>query len=304
MSYLSQKKKHERRFAFLNTAIFFMALLTVINISAPENGFFAFFVDWQFQGYLLILFLFVYAVAVRYFVHAAVIVLFIGINYVGLSAYSNIFFNISGSGGEDFGIIYQNQTGADISRLVGEAASAGADVVALNPSTRLENVINDNYRLFHDDADLSRGVILSNRPVVRSGIVRFNEKLGASYAVVLPENGRELMIVNIDFSSMKREDEKIVFKNLEEFVLEQDIPMILVGDFGISSWKKTFRDFLGRTGLSIKNHFILSNGQSSFNPFVRPTYNLLGYKALGIKDIVFLSRTSGNNRPLLFKLGL
>lgn len=302
MSYLSQKKKQERINSFLNVAIFIVALFTVVVLAAPQRGFFSHFVDWQFQYYIAILLIFCYAVAVRYFFQAAVLLFFICINYVSLSSYSNIFFNVSGEGKENFSIVYQNNT-EQAGKLIAEADRQHADVIAVNPAGTLTDVIDDNYRLFHDDADLSKSFILTNNPVIRSGTVRFTPGQTASYLIV-SKYGREIMIINVDFSKMTAAEEPQVFKNMNEFVLEQNSPVIIVGNFGVSSWKEVFSGFLSQSGMEVKNRVILSDGKSFFNPLVKPSIYLLGYKTLGIEQISFLDRGDGKSYPILFKLRL
>ena len=274
----------------------------MVVLAAPQRGFFSHFVDWQFQYYIAILLLFCYAVAVRYFFQAAVLLLFICINYVSLSSYSNIFFNVSGEGKEKFSIVYQNNT-EQAGKLISEADRQDADVIAVNPAGTLTDVIDDNYRLFHDDADLSKSFILTNNPVIRSGTVRFTPGQTASYLIV-SKYGREIMIINVDFSQMTPAEEALVFKNMNEFVLEQNIPVIIVGNFGISSWKEVFSGFLRQSGMEVKNRVILSDGKSFFNPLVKPSIYLLGYKTLGVEQISFLNRGDNKSYPILFKLRL
>lgn len=170
------------------------------------------------------------------------------------------FFNVSGEGKEKFSIVYQNNT-EQAGKLISEADRQHADVIAVNPAGTLTDVIDDNYRLFHDDADLSKSFILTNNPVIRSGTVRFTPGQTASYLIV-SKYGREIMIINVDFSQMTPTEESLVFKNMNEFVLEQNIPVIIVGNFGISSWKEVFSGFLRQSGMEVKNRVILSDGKS------------------------------------------
>lgn len=301
MGYLSQKKRQERRTAVLNVAILLILLFTIIVIFAPQNVFFSHFIKWQFQYYIITLIIFVYSMCIKYFIHSGIILFFIIINSVILSSSSNIFFNTSGQGTEEISIVYQNKV-SQIKPLIVQADKKQADIIAVNPIKNLNNVVDDNYRLFHDDADLGKSFILSGIPAIRSGTIHFSSTLSASY-IVIQKAEREIMIINIDFSKMQEEEQKSVFKNLSEFVLEQNIPIIMVGDFGISSWQSNFNKFLEETGMKVKNRFILSDGKYKFNPLAHPTYNVLGYKALGLKKVEFLTRKEKNsNYPLLFQI--
>ena len=112
------------------------------------------------------------------------------------------------------------------------------------------------------------------------------------------------MIINVDFSQMTPAEEALVFNSMNEFVLEQNIPVIIVGNFGISSWKEVFSGFLRQSGMEVKNRVILSDGKSFFNPLVKPSIYLLGYKTLGVEQISFLNRGDNKSYPILFKLRL
>lgn len=300
MGYLDQKKKQERIRTFLRFSVFLIALFTIVVLWAPQDNLLSHFVDWQFQYYVLFLLIVVYACFVGYFVHALVILMFLCVNYVSFSSHSNIFFNVSGMGKETLSVVYQSNVSA-ADDLIAASDKADADIIAVNPAAGLKNAVSDRYRLFHDETDLEKSFILTTLPVLRSGTARFASDQTTSYALVSKGN-HEIMVINVDFSKINPTEEKDVFKNLGEFVREQNIPVIIVGDFGISSWKETFKHFLDESGMEVKNRFILGGGKSFFNPLSKPTINVLGYKALGVEDISRLEKNTGY--PLLFKLSL
>ena len=60
----------------------------------------------------------------------------------------------------------------------------------------------------------------------------------------------------------------------------------------------------GENGRILKNRIILSDGRHLFNPLQIPELNVLGYKALGLVDIDFLSEQESGGYPILFKLRL
>lgn len=302
MGYLSQKKKQERIGVFLSAAVILVALFTVAVFTGAASRLFPGLLDWYFQYYLLMLAVLGYALYTRYFWHALLMALFLLVNYVSLSSSSNLFFNIEGNGSNSLNIIYQNQV-KNAAPVIAVAGNKGADIIAINPLAPLNNIVNESYRLFHEDADLSNSFILSASEPVHAGTVRFTPRQKASY-VTITKNDHDIMVINVDFSKMKPGEEKVIFKNLTEFVLAQNVPVIIVGDFGLPSWREPFQEFLTDTGLEVKNRIILSDGKYLFNPFARPTINVLGYKALGLERIKFLNKSGNRHYPLLFRLVL
>lgn len=302
MGYLSQKKKQERIGVFLSAAVILVALFTVAVFTGVASRLFPGFLDWYFQYYLLMLAVLGYALYTRYFWHALLMALFLLVNYVSLSSSSNLFFNIEGNGSNSLNIIYQNQV-KNAAPVIAVAGNKGTDIIAINPLAPLNNIVNESYRLFHEDADLSNSFILSASEPVHAGTVRFTPRQKASY-VTITKNDHDIMVINVDFSKMKPGEEKVIFKNLTEFVLAQNVPVIIVGDFGLPSWREPFQEFLTDTGLEVKNRIILSDGKYLFNPFARPTINVLGYKALGLERIKFLNKSGNRHYPLLFRLVL
>lgn len=302
MGYLSQKKKQERIGVFLSAAVILVALFTVAVFTGAASRLFPGLLDWYFQYYLLMLAVLGYALYTRYFWHALLMALFLLVNYVSLSSSSNLFFNIEGNGSNSLNIIYQNQV-KNAAPVIAVAGNKGTDIIAINPLAPLNNIVNESYRLFHEDADLSNSFILSASEPVHAGTVRFTPRQKASY-VTITKNDHDIMVINVDFSKMKPGEEKVIFKNLTEFVLAQNVPVIIVGDFGLPSWREPFQEFLTDTGLEVKNRIILSDGKYLFNPFARPTINVLGYKALGLERIKFLNKSGNRHYPLLFRLVL
>lgn len=297
MGYLSQKKKQQRINVFLNISVFLIALFSISILSGSSSSS-SHFVLWQFQYYLLILGVFVYSLFARYFIHAFFIGLFIIINYVSLSSSSNVFFNVEGLGSKELNVVYLNKL-KDITPII---QRADADVVFLNPETTIPDFDGKAYRIFHDDANLGESFILSKQAPKRSGTVQFSPRQIASYITLVSDN-HDLMLINIDFSKLKHSEESLVFRNFTKFILEQNVPIIVLGDFGIPSWSETFKKFLSDTDLEVKNGVILSDGNSRFDIFTQPSINVLGYKTLGLSEVKFLDKSAKNaHYPLLFKL--
>ena len=82
---------------------------------------------------------------------------------------------------------------------------------------------------------------------------------------------------------------------MAEFVLQRDEPVIIVGNFGIPAWHPVFKSFLSETSLRVKNKILLRDNQGSFNPFIVPRVNVLGFDNVGIEKVMFMP----NSRNLL-----
>ena len=105
-----------------------------------------------------------------------------------------------------------------------------------------------------------------------------------------------------NLKDIKDKEIKGVYDNLIEFVLLQDDPVILVGDFGITSWSPIFKNFLQKTALEVKNRIIMTDGSHFFSPFSAPTINLLAYKNIGIRSINVFSAKKKSPLHIDFEL--
>ncbi len=302
MGYLSQKKKEERIDLFLNGALVVAAVCSFFMLFDTTGALWEHFHRWHFQYYLLLQGLCLYALYQKRWGRGSIFILLILINFVSLSSSSNIFMNTPSEGTTELKIIYQNHA-QEASSIIKDAYANDGDILALNAEQELQPVYDDNYRLYHEDAGFGPSLILTDLPPEQSGKVSFAPNRQASY-VSVTKNGQKIMILNIDFSNLKKEEAATVYKNLEEFVLAQNIPLIIVGDFGLPTWIPLVKNFMITTGLEVKNRLILSNGRQRFNLFALPTINLMGYKALGLDDFEFLEQTPSGSYPVLFRLRL
>lgn len=138
-------------------------------------------------------------------------------------------------------------------------------------------------------------------PTNRIGTISLSPEQQATF-INFTENGTVFTLANLDFSSIKSQERKMVFDNLTEFVIGQDNPLIIVGNFGIPAWAPEFKKFLIDTSLEVKNQVLLTNGHSKFNPFAVPTINLLAYRNVGIQSLEFFSATK--DKPLTIEFNL
>lgn len=88
---------------------------------------------------------------------------------------------------------------------------------------------------------------------LRAGKLRLTAERTASF-LTFEAGGRNLIFVNVNFAGLTGSEEKTVFGNLAEFVLSQDEPLIIVGDFGIPPGRKLFGRFWLRPDWKSKPH--------------------------------------------------
>ena len=303
MGYLSQKKHQRRVTIFLNAAVVLMFLFTVCILFCSGGGFYHHFIDYYFQYYILMLVLFIYAIYVKHFWHASLMMCLIILNFFRIGPYANLFFNISGRGNDTLSIIYQNNLN-NIAQSLDVARRHNVEVIALNSAQSLPYTYDYTYKLINTEDRVDNSFIFSSIPSEKGGKVRFTPNVEASYRNI-SKHGKEILLLNINFPSSQNDtEEKMLYDNLAEFVLEQNVPVVIVGNFGLPSWSERFYKFLDKTDLEVKNRIILSDGTAYFNPLSSPSLNLLGYKALGVKNIDFLPKEDNSGYPILFELRL
>lgn len=302
MGYLSHKKKEERIDVFLNVALIATTLYSFFTLFDAGCAIWEHLCRWHFQYYLLMQALFLYALCQKRWGRSGLFALLILINFVSLSSTSNLFTNISSDSNSELNIIYQNHS-EEANSIIKQAYANDGEILALNTDKELAPTYDDNYRLYHEDAGMGPSLILSDIPPEQAGKVSFAPNRQASY-IAITKNNQKMMVLNIDFSNLKKEEVQTVYKNLEEFVLAQNLPLVIVGDFGMPTWMPAVKNFMINTGLEVKNRVILSDGRQWFNPFTIPSINVLGYKALGLKHFVRLDQSPSGSYPFLFSLSL
>lgn len=303
MGYLSQRKKYERVNILLNSLLVLVGLVSVLAFLGQNNYLFYSLNTWRLQLYFISILLFVISIYYQFYTQSIIALLFVLINYFVIASASNIFFNVEGNGKNNISIVYNNAT-KNIIPLVNTSNKVSADLIGINhrhPILLPEMLL--SYRIFHDDANLDKSFILTDLSPLKAGKLRFNQNKVASF-VDVSKDGSSFIFINIDFSNIKYPEQEIIFHNLADFVLSQDKPVIIIGDFGIPAWSKTFQDFLVKTELEVKNRIVLSDGESLFNPLVVPSINVLAYKNVGLKNIEFLNRSKNSHYPLLIELSI
>ncbi len=116
-----------------------------------------------------------------------------------------------------------------------------------------------------------------------------------AYFITLEQEGETYTVVSLNLTYLQKSEQKALYENLADFVLQRDEPVIIVGNFGIPAWHPVFKDFLSATSLNVKNKVLLRDNQGSFNPFITPRINVLGFDNVGISHLNF----TPNSRNLL-----
>lgn len=302
MGYLSQKKQQERINLFLNVTGFAALAFTLVVLFEPSWGIYHHFINYYFQYYIVLLVVFCYALYVSRYAQATVLLSLIILNFFRLSPYANLFFNISGKGNESLKVVYQNSV-QSVTASLDSARQGQAEVVALNADSSLPYVYDYIYKQLQTEDTADKSFIFSSLPAERGGRVHFTPERMASYLNV-KKGDKQILLLNVNFTDLSDAEVDTVYNNLTEFVLEQNLPIVIIGNFGLPSWSQRFQKFLTDTELEVKNRIILSDGRHLFNPLQIPELNVLGYKALGLVDIDFLSEQESGGYPILFKLRL
>lgn len=302
MGYLSQKKQQKRITLFLNAAVLAAFLFVCGAFSGSFEELHRHVVRYFFQYYVLFLLLLAYALFARRFWHASLLLLLIILDFFWISPYANLFFGIDGRGSDTLKVVYQNNV-ADISRSLDAARRENAEIAALNAPKSQPYIYDENYKLLQTEDSVDKSFIFSILDSEKGGRVRFTPNRVASY-LTINKGGKEVLLLNVNFVGLRPSEEEVVYNNLTEFVLAQNIPVIIIGDFGMPGWSDRFRKFLDETGLEVKNRIIMSDGRRLFDPLAVPCLNVLGYKAMGVRRIEFLERQKNGWYPVLFKLSL
>lgn len=302
MGYLSQKKHHERINMLLNVSLGIISITSILALMDNKTEFSAFVNRWQFQIYIYLLLVFFCAIINKFFVQTFFALFLILVNYTSIASSANLFNSSHSEGFGQLTILYQNKT-TSIENLLEQARQNDVDILALNHTNNKVFDLSSNlkYHLYNEDKELGRSFIISKFTPLRSGKLIFSERFAGSYMEVL-EDSQPLVFVNIDFSGISRQEEKNIYNNLSKFVVMQDNPVVIVGDFGIPAWSKTFQKFLNKTGLEVKNHIIMSNGSVWFNPFSVPSLNVLAYKKFGVNSVRFLPKEGNPQHPLFIEM--
>ena len=302
MGYLRQKKHYARINLLLNVSLVLLCLTSLCALINNLSYISVFVNQWQFHLYVYMLFICIYALYNRFFLHAAITFVLIFINYTAITSSANLFRNYHSNGAKEVRILYQNGT-VNSHDLFEQAQANHADIVSVNNSHLSELNLNHfpEYYLFNDDNDLKQSFIVSRFSSLKAGKLRLSPHFVASFSQFIAMK-QPFVLVNLDLRKIGQGELKTAFRNLAQFVTAQDNPVVIIGDFGIPVWHPIFKKFLNKTDLEVKNHVILSNASCRFSPLAVPTINVLAYKNFGLKQLTFLDKEKNHSHPLLIQL--
>ncbi len=141
---------------------------------------------------------------------------------------------------------------------------------------------------------------IENAEVIQKGFLKL-DKTYVSYRKV-KLFGVEQLFLGVDFSYVK--DVKKHLHQLRSFIIKQDSPVVIVGDFFLPAWSSSVKKFLSDTNLEVKNRllFVSSKNKNAF--FSTPSYNVISFHNIVISDIKITSpKQKQKTATMEFKYG-
>lgn len=151
--------------------------------------------------------------------------------------------------------------------------------IFFNTSVEDEHHIAINYHYNEPLQIKAHGMV-----IVRSGHLNLGSGLQPQF-VTFEKNQHVFTVIGVDFRNTGNDVRKKAFKLLRAFVMMQDDPVIVLGNFGEPIWSKNFKQFITRTGLSAKNRLLMIDEKHNFNPFAVPYFYVLAFGNVGINDL-------------------
>ena len=292
MGYLSQRKNRTRFNLFLNLSLTLLACLVLLPFVMSSNGYLNHvFSSYRFQYYILTLLMAGFSLYGRFTAHAFMFFVLFLLNYFSISSNSNIFFSSTVGEAQNVRIVYFNDI-EDVNEIAKFAQGNNVDIIALNNIS--DNPVNDHTVPYIDFHNSRKSAMLSRHMLSTYGNITLSNQYDASYISYRVGKGN-IIIINVDLAGVHFNDQDLIFKNLGDFILRQYSPVVVIGDFGISAYTPTFKNFLIRTELTVKNRILFKNWKGLVEP---PTINILGHSNAGLSEIISLSQ--GINSPAAF----
>lgn len=133
--------------------------------------------------------------------------------------------------------------------------------------------------------------------ILRSGHFNLGNANKADF-VTIDKNDNVYTLINVDFTK----PEVRAFQALEDFVIKQDEPVVIIGRFGEPAWGKLMKELLQKTGLQVKNRMVLISNSSSFSLFHAPDFYVLGFDNIGISDLETSYNTNTEKPVVMMEL--
>lgn len=299
MGYLSQKKRQTNIKEILNISLAILGMFCLLFLFFKETEITEKISPWLFVIYIYTLLLIIFAAFNRFFWQAIILAVVVFIFFLQIGMGTNLFTNVETPGLQNIKIFYQTNVKNNHDSLK-QIQRYAPDIAVIHKKSK-ESIPSFTKKQIQKASQVSSGFIVSGYPFSRSGEILLSRNGRAGF-VNVKVGISEMIFISLDFSKLPKEEIKTSLKNLAEFINMQDIPVIVVGNFGIEAWSYTFLSFLEKTKLEVKNKIIPSDGKYLLNLFKTPTFNILAYKDFGIRKISFLSKKSNPKYPLLIEL--
>lgn len=108
------------------------------------------------------------------------------------------------------------------------------------------------------------------------------------------EKNHPITIIKVDLRKIKSDTRKRIFNQLRNFIIKQDGPVVVYGEFGVPSWNKHLKKFMLQTRLSVKNRVFLTKS-SYLKFFTMPSFYVLGFNNMGIDNLRIEESKSSSN---------
>ena len=145
---------------------------------------------------------------------------------------------------------------------------------------------------FDPDTPLSEN--FSKEHIISSGKIILANQYTLPYITI--DRNNPLTIIRVNLLNVNFSEYDVLFKHLNEFIIKEDNPVIVFGNFGIPAWSLPFKKFLDVSNLTVKNRLIFNDGVD-FNFFSNLGFYVLGFKDMGISEI---SRENADNNSIKF----
>ncbi len=133
--------------------------------------------------------------------------------------------------------------------------------------------------------DLSYGKNIKLRDLTEDNIIKSGDIIlsADNYAQYVTTKD-DITVVSFDFDNLTNDSFKTSLNNLHKFIVKQNNRIIVLGYFGKPIWNRDIAKFIEASGLKAKNKLLFTKN-SRFNIFTYPTFYVLGFDNIGIKEI-------------------
>ena len=299
MGYLSQKKKQANIKELLNISLIILCGCSLITLFGRHTLLAQQINHWLFQIYLYAIGISIYALFNKFYWQTVVMLINVFILFLNIGMGSNLFFNTETEGVQTLKILYQTKAGEKENSL-SQIIDNKVDIACIL-NKQVKDIKTGNLDMLKTAKNADNSMIVTEYKFFRSGEILLSKNSRAGFADIRIDKNHLIFLI-VDFQKVQSAERRAALKNLAEFINMQDVPIVVVGNFGVEAWAEEFLDFLEKTKLEVKNRILLSDGQYRFNPFQIPSLNILAYKDFGIKKIEILPAQKNSHHPLLFEL--